>query len=224
MSIEVFYHGSNRVRGERMISNQQMEISRGEKHWLGDGTYFFEEILHTFKWIVDMFKDKYNHLLFNYDNLKQHYLIIEAKVIWDKTRVFDLTKVEHKLIYDRLREKLEEQKILTDKYKDMEFVEGVVINYMFNEFEEYPRDFDVIKAMFIRNTSNYRGLKSRLGYIPQIQICVRNISIIKSILEWEFFDQFNDLEQKLRSMERKQETQQSVENSVYSLKRRNRKY
>ena len=46
---EHLYHGTGRERGDRMLSNQMMEVSVGEHHWLGDGSYFFDEQLYAYK-------------------------------------------------------------------------------------------------------------------------------------------------------------------------------
>ena len=58
-----FYHGTNRKRGQKFIKNQSMEFSKGEKHWLGDGIYLFEDDFWAYWWIRELYKEKYNEIV-----------------------------------------------------------------------------------------------------------------------------------------------------------------
>lgn len=180
MYSETLFHGSNRSRGERILHNQLMEVTRGSKHWLGDGSYFFTEDLHSYKWIIDMFKDRYVEEI-NYEMLSAHYIIIETLVMVPKLRVFDLTKAEHKILFDRVN------KLMIDKKEinGSEYAEGVVLNYMFNELD-FGKDYDLVKALFLFNKTNYRKVNSRIGYMPQEQICIKNLDIVDCINEYDF--------------------------------------
>ena len=67
MYITYVYHGTNIDRGRKMLENSLMEESIGDRHWLGDGSYFYEEDFYAFKWVRDMFKSYF----------KKEYEIIE---------------------------------------------------------------------------------------------------------------------------------------------------
>lgn len=191
MYLENLYHGSNRSRGEEVISDQKMKITRGIKHWLGDGSYLFIEDFQSYKWIVDMFCSRYKGETLNYSNLISKYLILECMIETNKVRIFDLTKSEHKILFDRVRKEM----VKKNRIKTPQVAEGVTLNYMFNELG-FDDDFDLVRAVFCLNRSNYKDYQSNLAYIPQEQICIKNLEVVKAIKEHDFEDKvvhFDDL-------------------------------
>ncbi|MGD6874236.1 hypothetical protein ACQCU1_18905 [Sutcliffiella horikoshii] len=187
---EILFHGSKRSRGEKFIQNKEMEPSKGKKHWLGDGSYFFVEDFYSYKWIVEMFKARH-HESCTYDNLNKHYLILTGEVCIEKNRVFDLTRAEHKILFDRVYKKLDEK----NEIKHYDIAEGVVLNYMFNKLN-YHKLFDVVKAVFSLNKYKYEDIKTRVGYMPQEQVCIKNNEVVNDIKEYNFkerIDTFNIL-------------------------------
>lgn len=180
MYSETLFHGSNRSRGETILQKQQMFVTTGSKHWLGDGSYFFTEDLYSYKWIVDMFK-KRHQIELNYEVLYSHYIIVKTLISIPKVRVFDLTKAEHKIMFDKVN------KLMIDKkrVRESEYAEGVVLNYMFNELD-FGRDYDLVKSIFIINKNRYTNVRSRIGYMPQEQICIKNLNVVDSISEYDF--------------------------------------
>ncbi len=184
MYSEVLYHGTSRVRGKRIIDSNKMEISTGDNHWLGDGSYFFNECLYAYKWIVDMFISRHAGTNIN-EQLVAEYQILGCTVATATNRVFDLRKTEYKLIFDEVHNSLEKMKEYSQRLKKAEMAEGVVINYLFNEFDYY-RDFDVVVAIFTKNKERYYGKKMRLRYIPQTQICVKNLDIVTDIEDYDY--------------------------------------
>lgn len=180
MYTETLFHGSNRLRGKQIIENQIMEPSRGDNHWLGDGSYFFTEDFHSYKWIVDMYKNRHSHTL-NYENLTKFYLILKGNIKVKKSRIFDLTKTEHKILFDRVYKEIKDKRQLGD-----DFAEGIVINYMFNELPDYKEEFDVVKAVFILNKHKYEHVKTRIGFMPQEQLCIKNLEVVENIVEYDF--------------------------------------
>lgn len=180
MTINTIYHGSNRVRGEKILKNKKLKLSRGTRHWLGDGVYFFTEGFYSYKWIVDMFKRKFTDENLTYYKLNKHYLILKGKMEVKEERVFDLTKSEHKVIFDMVLKEIKNKR----KAPDDAMPEGIVLNYMFEELQ-YKEKFDIVKALFIFNKSKY-NFKNRLGYMPQEQICIKNKEVVKNIKEYDF--------------------------------------
>lgn len=51
---EILFHGTEIERGEIMLKWNHMFLSSGDKHWLGDGSYFYEDDFYAYKWIKDM--------------------------------------------------------------------------------------------------------------------------------------------------------------------------
>lgn len=177
---ESIYHGSERNRGEEIVRKKQMVLSRGEKHWLGDGAYFYTEEFYSYKWIVDMYNKRYAKEEFSHESLMKWYLILKGKVHVDAAKVFDLTKAEHKIIFDFILKELKNKL----KISDGVMPEGVVINYMFEELG-YKEKFDLVKALFGLNRHKYK-FKNRLGYMPQEQICIKNTEVVQDIEEHDF--------------------------------------
>lgn len=189
---EKLFHGSNRVRGEKALRTQRLPITEGERHWLGDGHYFFKEDFDSYKWIVDMFNKRCHTLTLNYANLIKYYLILESDIQTYEIRVLDLTTSRYKILYDKVYEEL--------VFKKQEKIsEGVVINYMFNELPDYKTEFDLVKAMFTLNSKQYDGMETRIGYIPQVQVCIKNENIIQSISELNFNDKNSEYENLLNN-------------------------
>lgn len=181
MYTEDLYHGSNRSRGQEVISEQKMKITTGDAHWLGDGSYLFTEDFQSYKWIRDMFKSRHGHKEINYSNININYLILECKIETKKARVLDLTKSEHKILFDKVRKKMVEM----NKIVSADVTEGVTLNYMFNELG-FKDEFDLVKAIFILNQKHYKDFKSRLAFLPQEQICIKNPEVVKAIEEFNF--------------------------------------
>lgn len=182
---EILYHGTNRVRGTRFINSNRMQISPGDKHWLGDGSYLFEECLYAYKWIVDMFIERHPETIID-ERLVTEYQILECTVNTARNRVFDLRKAEYKLIFDEAHNNLEKNKEYSQRFREAEMAEGVVINYLFNEFDYYRDNFDVVIAVFTKDRGNYRGKKLRLAYMPQTQICIKNLNVVTDIEDYDY--------------------------------------
>lgn len=182
----ILYHGTNKTRGNRMLINKEQIISRGDGHWLGDGLYMFPDFVYVYKWIVDMYNSRHNpgekSPLPEYNRLIDNYMILQFTVTLNANRLFDLTKPEFKILFDFTLKEMKDK----GKIPDREMPEGVVLNYMFEELS-YDDRYDAIKAMFTMYKNQYK-FKARLNYMPQVQICIRNWDIVKTIEEYNFED------------------------------------
>ena len=186
------YHGTNRKRGQNFIKNQSMEASIGEKHWLGDGIYLFEDDFWAYWWIRELYKDKYLDQVYPdiYQlYLEKHYQVLIIKVNILKNRIFNLNNSKHKLEFIKVMKAIAEKQKYSDKMEEQAKVEGIVLNYMFNELD-YKRDFDLVKANFIRDENRYsrKNFKIRLAYNSQEQYCIKNSEIVNSIEELDFIN------------------------------------
>jgi|SRR5690625_944452 len=187
---ETLFHGTNKDRSYEMIKTQTMLLSRGEYHWLGDGGYLFVEDLHAYKWIRDMFYSRYKKYPSSEAELSKSYFILQVYLKVSKNRVFDLTKSEHKILYDRVYKRLSLKRNIDS------FAEGVVINYMFNELSGYKEKYDIVKALFTLNKNKYMDSRTRLGFMPQEQICIKNNNVVQAIKKYDFserYERFNVL-------------------------------
>lgn len=224
---ELLYHGTNRIRGNRIIGNNKMEITVGDDHWLGDGSYFFIEDFFSYKWIVDMHNKRYSNVP-TIENLLENYLILKGNIITKKDRVFDLSKAEHKIIFDEVYAHLNKKKEYSQRFLDREIAEGVVINYMFNELN-FLDDFDLVKAIFTLNQNKYQGVPTRLGYMSQEQICVKNLECVKRIEEYDFTENVATYEYMIRNMYFNNIIEESITDGKnitykYSTQKKRKKY
>lgn len=192
---DLVYHGTNRKRGESILKRQEMPFSRGEHHWLGDGSYFFIEDFYSYKWIFDMFNRRHTDSGGpSYTNLIKKYLILKGKLNVSKERVFDLTRIEHKTLFDiTLKEIRRKCKVSKSKTP-----EGAVLNYMFKELG-YNEKYYLVRALFMLNEHKYK-FRNRLGYMPQEQICIKNKKVVHYIEEYNFKDKLESYNFLLNNM------------------------
>lgn len=173
------YHGSEKKRAIKMFNDKAMIPSIGDKHWLGNGSYFYKDDFYAFKWIKDMFSYRYKREYKTPEELTDNYAIISVNLQVDKNRVFNLENdPKHKYILDYAYNKFNNKKEYSARFKNLDLVDGVVINILFNILN-YKENYDLIIATFPINKGNYRGSKLRLSYMPETQYCVKNDKIIK---------------------------------------------
>jgi hypothetical protein len=182
---EVLYHGTDKNSAKSIIAGN-FEPSKGNNHWLGDGVYFYEEKFHAFKWMwykcpKDKKKDK-NHL-------QDKVAIIATEVNCDKSRVFNLDTIYHKLIFEAIYKEINTTTELLKNLKGRTCAEGVVLNYMFNKLG-YDRKYDIVRALFpiphkkynkIIRQERHNPIKKkthRLTFMPEVQVCVKNLDVI----------------------------------------------
>jgi hypothetical protein len=173
------YHGTTQKNARQILENKVMLPSRGSDHWLGDGVYFFEDDFYAYKWIVQqcskIYKEDYSEKI-----LIKEYQIFEVYLNIETERVFDLRILDNKRYFDCAYQKLLQEKNKIEEIKEIELSDGVVINFLFSVLD-YNKKYDLVIANFILNKNNYQKINSRLGYIEQVQLCVKNTKIINKI-------------------------------------------
>ncbi|MDQ6420670.1 hypothetical protein RB620_14665 [Paenibacillus sp. LHD-117] len=197
MLAEKIYHGTYRARGQRMLASNAFEESIGDRHWLGDGIYFFVEDFYAYKWIVDMYNKQYNESCRD-DALIEEYMIISAGQKAD-ARMFDLIKAAHKIEFDKTFAELKRKKEHIPRFRTVEISDGVVINYMFNELG-YAQDFDLVRAIFGLNPRHYRSVFTRFGFMPQEQRCIKNPTVVEDADEYHYADNIAVYKDQIRDM------------------------
>lgn len=164
------YHGTTKENAESIVRDNYMRESRGDRHWLGDGIYFYCDFLYALRWI--RCRDKT-------ENLLQSHAIISAKLNVEEERIFSFLNSDHKMIFDMVLEECKERKRKLD-IQDGAMVDGAVLNIMFKKMK-YGKEYDMIKAIFIHEDKKMSEVNSRLYYFPEIQICVKNGEIIEEL-------------------------------------------
>lgn len=184
---KIGFHGTKKSRGQEILNDQKMKMSRGDDHWLGDGSYFFKDDFWAYWWIREMFKER--HLEFygtvSDSFIEDHYQIIQTVIYVKRERIFDLDDLTHKREFLIALSEIKDKKEYSDKYQECQAAEGLVLNYMFNKLD-YHKEFDMVCADFTRDYSNYNGMRLRKNYNSQHQICVKNLDIIETLDEYDF--------------------------------------
>lgn len=181
----VLYHGTDKKSAKSIIA-ENFKPSEGDNHWLGDGVYFYEEKFHAFKW--EWYKCPKNKKE-DKNYLQDKVAIVIANVNCDKSGVFNLDKIEHKLVFERIYKWINTKIKKLDDLDDGSCADGVVLNYMFNKLG-YATKYDIVRVLFpiphkkynkIIKQERYKPIKEkthRLTFMPEVQVCVKNIEVI----------------------------------------------
>lgn len=172
------YHGSERTRGNEIIKTQQMKISQGDRHWLGDGAYFYKECAYAYRWIHLMWEEVKGKD-FEEKDVIENYMILQADINLQKERLFDLDNPEHNFDFNITRKTLEKELSKSEKYTHKRITDGAVINIMFKEMG-YQEQYDAIQYYFDKDVKGHTNSKIRLR---EYQLCVKNTEIIHNIRE-----------------------------------------
>lgn len=215
--IEECYHGTQLELGNSILKNNFMKSSVGEDQWLGDGVYLYKKVEYAFRWICIKYKKQLNKGYSEiYKNIYSKYMILAVNVEIDDKRVFNLDEYDNKICFFTARESLEKKKKESETYKNNEIPDGVIINYLFNELN-YSDKYDAIMVTYPIKIKSDSGSLSHLNYIPEMQICIKNYTVIKDIRKYNdnfvkdetkrFMEQykiikFGDTKKKLKSYDR----------------------
>lgn len=178
------YHGTDINTGKSIIENQIMLPSRGDHHWLGDGIYFYKDAEYAFRWVVIKYTDNFRNLhVRDYKDIFQEYIILTADIF--SNRMFDLDDLKTKLFFvnvkNEILKKSEYSKRIQEQLKGNGIADGVVLNVLFDKMG-YSALYDYVSATF--PIAYLYDSNSRLDYIPELQICVKNAEVIRNITKY----------------------------------------
>jgi len=187
------YHGTTTPKAKNILESGRFLDSKGDRHWLGNGVYFFAEELHAYLWNRNQFKNKTK--CFDTKELLDQYEILCAEI--QNERNFDLDIAEYKLIFEEAYRKAVVMLAGASSPNRNICAEGVILNLMFTRMG-FDNDFDLVTATFQVKIKRYDSmpLSSRLRGIPQRQICVKNCSIISKVTPDDISLRITDLEKK----------------------------
>lgn len=181
------YHGTSKINADNIIKKNEFNISQGEKHWLGNGIYFFEHESLAEWWAKTKLKNSKNKYFYNstatvleveINVKKEKYLDLSDPVVLmnyhtkhykEKLNVY-ASNADHKRIIPNNKNKLALFSIFLELYKKEKNIE--VVKCIFNK--DGYQDIGEIK-----NDTNDFLVDMKLS---EIQICVisnENISNIK---------------------------------------------
>lgn len=173
----MYYHGTKNDSADIIVKTQMMEPSVGDDHWLGDGYYFYYEEEYAFRWILLKYTQNFtNEFSEDYDGIYNQYTIVSAEIDIKPNRLFDLTIIENAIFFQEVKNLLEERVKISEKYKNKSIVDGVVFNYIF-KYTDHKKNYDAVTAVF---PIIYINSNSRIDFLPEKQLCVKNSSIISN--------------------------------------------
>lgn len=181
----MYYHGTGKDIAETIVLTQKMQPSIGNNHWLGDGYYFYAEAEYAFRWILIKYSKNFgNEYTEDYSKIFENYSILSAELNIDTERLFSMENINHKMIFLEAKNAICDKAQESEKYKKIieenGIVDGVVFNYLFN-YEGYGEKYDAVKAVFPISCAFDN---SRIAYLPEQQICVKNNDIISNIQDY----------------------------------------
>lgn len=175
----LYYHGTTVDIADKFLKTGLMHPSIGDDHWLGDGVYFYTYEEYAFRWILIKYTNNFsNEYKSDYSKIFKNYSIL-AVDISENARIWDLDKIQNKTFLIQARneicQKMKYSKRFT-KLKD-NLSDGIIINILFEEMG-FDSEYDVVTATF---PISYCFEQSRLAYLPEMQVCVRNVTVIQNI-------------------------------------------
>lgn len=181
----MYFHGTDKESADKILKTGFMKPSIGDHHWLGDGYYFYKSEEYAFRWILikytNNFKNKYAAA---YHNIYQEYTILSVQLS-KNIRIFSMQDIKNRLFYIRVKNKIKEKSEYFDRMNGQSNRNGIVDGVIFNILFEYmglDKEYDAIEAdfsiMFQRNSD------SRLDYLPEDQLCIRNFGVIDKIQKY----------------------------------------
>lgn len=188
------YHGTQRSSGMQILSTRQFKASRGIEQWLGDGVYFWLHDLDAYWWIRVKWRrrvqsEKRDPVRFT---LIENYCIITADIQTTRERVFDLTDPTHRMAFFDIMRQVKDR-VARGKLSGNEVAETYVLNHMFKTLR-FSEDYDVVLAMYPQHRKMYNDFETRLGYMPQWQVCVKNIPVATIVEEYPLHSKKAELE------------------------------
>lgn len=154
-----------------------MEYSRGDDHWLGDGIYLYRDKLCAYRWINIKYNERYSKENIKSD-LYEYYMILKVILEYDEDRLFSFLHPENKMEFDRVKEKARIRSGWSKRMDEASITDGVVLNIMFSRLG-YNEDYDIVEGAFPLEREDDK--KTRLLEFSELQYCVKNPNIIKSL-------------------------------------------
>lgn len=172
----MYYHGTAKDIADIIVESQQMKSSVGDDQWLGDGYYFYCDAEYAFRWILIKYTNNFrNEFASDYSNIYDKYSIISAEINISPERLFSMDNIHHRLLFIETKNEINKKLEKSKKYRGS-VVDGVVFNFLFQKLN-YGDQFDAVKAVF---PISYIFDNSRMDFLPEPQICVKNEKVISN--------------------------------------------
>lgn len=181
------YHATKYKNINLILSNGFLESEPTQGHWLGKGTYFFENLYYAVEWeIIGVIK----HNIDDYNQLIKKCGIIKAKIDTEHYKVIDISTPQGYVFFEYLlkviKENYPEEKYKYILNKGAAYIIKIMEQLEIKKNEKYLSDFDVVCADYPKKiTQRKQNLPGDFIACVQKQICVKNKNAIKKIEHME---------------------------------------
>lgn len=177
----LYYHGTYRPRGLKILENKKMECSSGDAEWLGDGIYLYEFKLYAYRWLTIQYMRHYRkELSIMEEKLYERYMILGVDINKNPERVFSFVNPEHKLEFDAIKEKCKKRIATFPQLQQYTYIDGVILNIMFNKMD-YAQKFDMVEAVYPLVRDIQDNVKQNA--FQENQLCIKNPDVINEITD-----------------------------------------
>lgn len=162
------YHGTNKVAAKNIIREASFKKSIGEKHWLGDGIYFYEKNEDALDW--------------NYDGESGSETVLHCIIVVEETAYIDFdTKEGLEILREAKRVLL--QMAASDHYFEKRVFSSSEMNqcHMMNLIWQSHPEISVMAASFSVGRRKISTLLDERR--KRREICARDNDWIQSIIE-----------------------------------------
>lgn len=189
------YHGTMIEKANKILTEKRFIKSTDDRHWLGDGVYFYTDKYYSYKWVYNMCK---NHRTSNcitecdlaecFEEVLNSYSILSSVIYLEDSKILDLDSFEDRAWLNSMVIAFNEA--CSSRFMDKNnFGAGTVLNFIFNQAEmsEYYNDlyYAVSCSFNTHRYINYKRSDINLNFIPERQLCIKNLDMV---LDKLFFD------------------------------------
>ena len=199
MYSEDLFHGTSAAKAKQIFLEKDIQPSLGDRHWLGDGVYFFCEPFYAYWWnFTKYFKRYHNHP--SRSQYCNRYAIIMTHVTCSKSRVFDLTVEEFFDDFRKTADFLANDPNYASALMPKDLNDGLILNFMFNKMG-FSDSFDLVIYVFYGPSQDCRSeYPRRITRRPERQVCVKNKEVIKEITSYDVLPIYEEFDSKIRSL------------------------
>lgn len=159
------YHGTTRDSANNILLTNNFYVSEDDEEWLGPGVYFFEnDIKQAYYYCIKAKKYK-------------SWAILKSKITAEK--IIDLIDTETFECFNEIAKEIKDRYWKRSDRRPRKLLNSVILNIMYK-----ANPYDVVRGIF-PVPPTYIIERTNVTYM-QIQICVRNKSCIKEIMEVQY--------------------------------------
>lgn len=170
MNKYIGWHANEEEKVNKSCEKKRYHLSKGNDHWLGNGTYFFEDSpsgtgkLHAQSWNYKMGHEKPS--------------AFKADLLVDVEKLFDFEDEKTSILFEKLKSKYITRMLQIGKKPRHGYIDGFFFN-MWDNFIK-SREIDLIRRKDYYQTKDDQLLQIKSRTPNVYVLCVRNKNCISS--------------------------------------------